>query len=898
MNYRTILLIAFIISISVTNSIAQNKSERFIDVDELFSRLETNSATKIFYNPTWFTGHEFSEGLVDKGLELAIAAVSSRFNLAVINVDGYIVLLPRDFLRDFQAEPLLGDHQAVVVGSPLDYGRYSSAKIQGFIFDGATGEPLIGAIVYVERLGLGVSSNSDGAYSITLPAGEHKLRLSYLGYQDSYYHIKVNAPGNLNFDLFEKSVQLEGATITAFRKDENIRSTQMSTLRIDPLMMKELPGAMGEKDIIKSFTYLPGIQSMGEFGTGFNVRGGDSDQNLILVEDMPLFNSSHLFGLVSIVNPDMVTGVTLIKAGIPARYGERASSVVDIRKRGGNPQRAKLTGGVGLLYSRLHLETPLLKKKVFLSIGGRTSYSNWLLNRIPDVDLMNSSANFYDLSGVLTLNLGPKNSLSIFGYQSNDAFLLAGQAQHGYQSQIASLRLSSVFTHNLTSRFTLGVSNYANQVKQPINIQPRDAFELNSSIRYNTLKWHFDYQPAPGWAYSFGLQAIDYDINPGRIAPLGEESYVKSLSLANENAIETALYLSSDFDISSSISAEIGIRGTWFGLMGPAKQFIYDDGFPRLPQHIIDTTFFAKWEPAWTDFGIEPRVGLRYLLNDNSSVKLSYNRNQQFVTLISNSAVMSPTDVWRLSNEHTGAMRGDQVAIGYYRLFPSYDLELNVESYYKFLNNIVEYRDGARVLLNEHINSDLVRAKGYSYGAEFYLSKKTGTLTGWISYTWSRSLRRTDEVHEHFKINDNVYFPSSFDRPHNLVLNTTYRVTRRWRFNATFTYNTGRPVTYPEQIFEYQDQLAISYSDRNKYRLPSYHRLDISISRDENLKLNARGKGSWNFSILNIYGRKNVYSVFYKKEQPTVESRYQKYGLYKMYIIGQPLPTITYNFTF
>lgn len=894
---KPFIFLVILIVLVIQNSFGYSQGlKSHISAQEIFDQIEKRDGVTIIYKDSWFVGKEFDSNILNLSQKAAIEKILKNTDLSIIYIDDYLVFVPSEGLVETDT-PQEGD--VIIVGNPHELGKYSKVRVEGYVFDGATREPLIGAIVYEEETGQGVSTDLEGRYSLSLSTGETKLKISYLGYEDTYEKLRIYSPGDVDFDIFERSLQLEGATITAFRKDANIRNTQMSTIRLDPITLKEIPGALGERDIIKSFTLLPGIQSMGEFGTGFNVRGGDSDQNLILLEDMPIFNSSHLFGLVSIVNPDMVTGVTLIKAGMPAKYGERASSIVDIRKRGGNPDETKFRGGLGLLYSRMHMETPLFNKNASLSLGGRSSYSNWLLSKIPDKDLMNSSANFYDLSGVFSLNIGSKHSLSIFGYQSQDDFLMGGETDHTYKSQIGSVRLNSSLTPKITSRLTLGISRYSNLVEQPVEVSPRSAFAMRNSVDYGTVKWNFDIDPNEGKSYSLGLQAVTYNINPGDIQPIGEESYVVGLNLNNEKAIETAAYASGNFELTPMLNAEIGVRGVWYNLVGPAKVYEYDTNLPRLPENIIDTTFFNKdWETVWSDFGIEPRLGLRLLLNDNNSLKLSYNRNHQYVGLLSNTAVMSPTDVWRLSNEHTGALKAHQVALGYYKLLPDMDVEFNVESYFKLLRNIVEYRDGASILMNPHVETELVGAKGYGYGVEFYLTKKEGDFTGWISYTWSRSFRKTTEEHEIMQVNGNDYFPSSFDKPHSLILNSTYRMTRRWRVNATFTYNTGRPVTFPEQVFNYQGHQPVQYSDRNKYRLPDYHRLDLSISLDENLKLNAKWKGSWTLSILNVYGRKNAYSVFYKKDKPTEENNFREYSLYKLYIIGRPLPTLTYNFIF
>lgn len=889
------LFVAFLFYLSGT-CLAQEGAV-YLPASTFFERLEERHSVNVFYRSDWFYGKELNSALLERPFEEALAGVTSGLNLTFLYIEDYIVIVPSESVSDGYVSR---EGDMVVVGNPMELGRYSRVQVEGKVNDGETGEPLIGAMLYDEQSGLGVTTDMEGQYSLVLPVGETRIRLSYVGYEEAYYNIRVIGPGNVDFELFEYSVHIEGATVTAYRQDANIRSTQMSTVRLDPVMLKDLPGAYGERDIIRGFTLLPGIQSMGEFGTGFNVRGGDSDQNLILVEDMPLFNSSHLFGLVSIVNPDMVTEVNLMKAGIPARYGERASSIIDIRKRGSNPEKTSLRGGIGLLYSRLHLESPLFNDKASLSVGGRSSYSNWLLDRVPDQDLMNSSAGFYDLSAVFSYNLHPNHTLSVFGYQSKDDFLLAGESEHAYKSQLASMRLNSVVTPRLTSRLMAGFSRYKNEIRQPADVDPRNAFSMNSDIGYSTVKWQFDYGSDSGkQSFDFGLQGVHYSINPGDMQPLGSGSFVNGLSLDTEQGLEVAAFASGVFELSEALSAEVGLRGVWYGLMGPARIFEYRLGRPRIPENIVDTTFFPQsGTTVWSDIGLEPRVGLRLMLTEESSVKFSYNRNHQFVNLLSNTAVMAPTDVWRLSTPFTGALESNQLAIGYYKLFASQGIEVSLESYYKFLNNIVEYRDGANVLMNPYVETDLVRARGYSYGAELYLKKRAGSLTGWLSYTWSRTMRRSLAADKMFQINNNNYFPSAFDRPHNLVVNGTYRFTRRWRTNATFVYNTGRPVTYPEQVFNFQGHEAILYSDRNKYRLPDYHRLDISVTWDENLKLNARGKGSWTFSLINVYGRKNAHSVFYKKEEPSPENNQQRYSLYKMYIIGRPLPTITYNFSF
>ena len=866
-----------------------------IGSQDFFQQLEERFQVKVFYEEAWFDDVPINPEWLGLPLQQAIHQIIRGKGLAALFFAGNVVIYSPETAQERSG---VARSEQLVIGNTLEMGRHPRVDIRGRVLDGTTREGIFGAAIYSHRTGTGVTTDENGFFSWRIPAGEHRLRITSMGYEEANYDVLVASEGYAEFQVFERTLELSIHTITARRAEANIASTRMSMLELDAQMLSELPGAMGEQDIIRSFTMLPGIQSMGEFGTGFNVRGGGADQNLLLVEDVPLFNSSHLFGLVSVVNPDMVTNVTLMKAGMPARYGERASSVIDIRKSGSHPDRVSLKGGLGLLYSRAHLETPLLGKRASLSLGVRSSYSNLFLEQMPDIDLMNSKASFYDLSGVLSFPIGQKNTFSIFAYQSQNDFNQAGETDHFYTNRMASFRWNAAFSPSLFSRFTVGTSQYFNRMRELEEFRPRQAFELLNAIDYHTAKWDLSYEGGNGFGLDFGLQGVLYEIDPGQITPMGDESYIKALDLEVETGLELAAYLSSMLELSPKLGIEAGLRLVHFRNMGPSRVYIYDPDQPRFTENITDTVYYDQGETVWQDTGIEPRISLRYLISSNSSVKLSYNRNHQFINLLSNTSVMTPTDVWKLSNQYTPSLVSDQLALGYYHNFMDHTLETSLEVYYRSLHNIPEFRQGASLLLNEAPETDLVRARGYNMGGELYIHKKSGRLTGWISYTLSTSRRKTLEAHSSHQVNRNTWYPSGFDRPHSLTLNANYHISRRWRFNATFTYNTGRPVTYPELIFDYQGHQAIYYSDRNKYRLPDYHRLDLAITFGENLRLDAVGKGSWTVSLVNVYGRKNPYSVFYKKDIPHADNNYRNYSLYKLFIIGRPLPTITYNFSF
>jgi hypothetical protein len=889
----TLVIICFVCASNFGSSQIQNTGSP-LNITEIVSKIESLHAVQIFYKKDWFQDVKFNENIVSSDLTRSISLLLRGRPFEAVYFSDYIVIIPSETEEYFG---LARTSERLVIGNPLDFGKTTTAVLKGKIKDGQSGDPLIGAVVYDEKTKAGASTNMNGEYSLVLPVGELTLRLTYIGYEEFSKEIKLLSSGNLDFEIFEKSHSIDEVTIMAQRAEVNLTRTQMSLISIDSKMLKELPTSLGEKDIIRNLTLLPGIQSVGEFGTGFHVRGGGADQNLILIEDVPLFNTSHLFGLISIINSDLISNVTLMKAGIPAKYGERASSVMDIRLNN-KASETKFNGGLGIINSRANLETPLFNQRASLVIGARSSYSNWLLRSIPDTDLMNSSASFYDLTGAMNFQLNQKNSISLFGYRSGDGFSFAENANYNYQSNLASLKWNSIISNKVSASLLAGFSRYSYQISENENTNPYEAYRLSSEVDYRSVKGNIMYFPSFNHSIDFGFGAVLYDINPGLINPLGENSMILNKNLNNEKALEFGIYVSDNITIHKNLSAEIGLRYTFYRQLGPHQLYLYKENEPLIPENLIDTLSYGNNETVIRYGGLEPRINFRYSLDQFSSLKLSYNRINQYINLVSNTSVITPADLWKLSDYHIKPLISDQIGLGYFRNFANNSIETSVELYYKHYQNVVEYKNGARLIMNELIETELINATGYNYGIEFFVKKNSGRLTGWTSYTLSSSLRQTNSDYEDEMINDNMIFPSNYDKPHNLVMNSTYNISRRWKLGGTFTYNTGRPVTLPEIQYRFGQNQIVYFSDRNKYRLPDYHRLDISISLDENLKRYQKGKGSWTFSIMNVYGRKNAYSVFYKKEEPAPENNFKTYSLYKLYIIGRPLPTLTYNFSF
>jgi hypothetical protein len=866
---------------------------KYLPFEKAISLLEEKNQVKFYFDSERMQRKRINSEIINLPFEQALERIEklSGYSSVKMNKNSYILLPYESVSQNVSSQ------NYITIGNPLDYGKYSTALIEGKILDGKTGDPLVGAVVSNDKLKINVNTDKSGNFSMRLPVGDHELNVRYYGYEDSNSKIKVFGNGHLSLEVFEKSISLDEVVVRAEMDQNSVMRNQMSMVRIDAKTIKELPVSMGETDIIKSVTLMPGVQSVGEFGTGFNVRGGSADQNLVLMEDLPVFNPSHVFGLISIVNSDDVSNVTLLKAGIPSKYGERASSVLDIKMGGASTDKISGKGGIGLINSRLNIKVPLLKKKVVLSLGGRSSYSDWLLQRMRDIDLKNSSASFYDFNAMLTISPNASNRISLFGYLSADDFKFSTTTKYGYENLMGGARWSHIFSDKLSMNVMAGRSQYGLNVEEDID-KPYDISKVKSGIIYDCFRWNFSWNLFSRNSVDFGLNAVKYKNSPGELTPGSAQSIITSKTIQDENAVELSGYVSDNFNLTDKVNVEAGLRYTQYYLLGPYQTRNYTPGTARVTDNLSEVKDYKTDETVYSSQGVEPRLSVIYKINTISSVKASYSKMHQYMNLISNSSVMAPTDAWKLSDNNLTPLICNQFALGYYFNFTKKMLEASVEVYFKDLKNVIEYKDGAKILMNDALETDLIPAKGYNYGIEFYVNKNTGRLTGWASYTLSKSIRKTTSSFANEQIKNNNFFNSNFDRPHNFIILGNYHISRRWRFSGTFMYNSGRSVTLPELKYNFQGSQLIYYSDRNKYRLPDYHRLDVSITLDESIKLKKKWRGSWTFSIVNLYSRKNAFSSFYQKETPSLINDFRAFSLYKLYIIGRPLPTLTYNFTF
>ncbi len=763
----------------------------------------------------------------------------------------------------------------------------STATIAGYVRSVKTGEPVIGASVLIEKPLIGVATDGNGFYSITLPKGTQQLRIRSIGMKSIDRNVLLHSDGKMNIEMDEDVLPLKEVVVES-EKDERVMGLQMGLEKIDIKTMKQIPVALGEVDILKAVLTLPGVQSVGEATVGFNVRGGATDQNLILFNDATIYNPSHLFGFFSAFNADLIKNVELYKSGIPAEYGGRISSVLDISTREGNKRKWSGSGGISPITGRFALEGPILKDKSSFLIGGRSTYSDWLLKKIPSSNFQNSQASFYDLNLAITHEINSKNNLYISGYISKDRFKLQGDTAYSYSNQAASLKWRHIFNNKLLGTLTTTYSGYDYTVASHEN--PINAFDLSYAIDQLNAKADFNYFLSSRHTIGFGTGVVHYKLAPGSLQPVGNESIVVPDVLQNEQALESSIYVGDNFEITPQLSVYGGLRYSFFQNRGPRDLFIYQSGSPKDVSTIIDTVSFPSGKKISNSSGPEVRLSARYSVSRNTSVKVSYNRLRQYIQMLSNTTAIAPTDIWKLSDPYIKPLIGDQISVGYYHSLKK-SFEVSVEAYYKIMHNFLDYKGGAELILNHHIETDVLNAEGKAYGVEFLLKKSSGKINGWLSYTYSRSLLKTAGETTIETINRGEYYPSNYDKPHAVNFIGNYKFNRRFSMSLNMVYSTGRPITLPIAKYNLSGSGRLLYSDRNQYRIPDYFRTDFSFNVEGNHKIKKLAHSSWSFSVYNLTGRRNAYSVYFTSEEGVIKG-------YKLSIFGSAIPTITYNFKF
>lgn len=762
--------------------------------------------------------------------------------------------------------------------------------ISGYVKDQKTGEVLIGVSVVKQGTSMGTISNVYGFYSLTLPEGQHNLVYSFVGYQSISETISLNQNTTKNIELGDASAQLGEVVISAEKEDVNVKSMEMSVAKLDIKQINKIPALLGEVDIVRSIQLLPGITTVGEGASGLNVRGGNVDQNLILLDEAPVYNASHLFGFFSVFNPDAVKDVKLIKGGIPAQYGGRTSSILDIRMKEGNNKSYNVNGGLGTIFSRLAIEGPIVKDKASFIIAGRRSYIDvlakpFLKRQYPA--LSDAKFYFYDLTAKVNWRINQKNTVFASGYFGRDVF--GSGFKFNWGNTTGTLRWNHLFSDKLFMNTTAFYSNYEYVIgfKDEGNGQ---AFDWTSNIINYSVKPDFIYYLNSKNTLHIGGQAILFDFRPGNAVVTSASGSKLDISLDAKYGLESAIYIDNEQKLSNRFQLQYGIRLSMFNYMGKGKGYYYYDTIPNERKRLKETKEFKNFETITQYPNFEPRVSMKLDITDASSVKASYNRMAQYIHLVSNTAAATPLDVWTPSTNNIKPLIADQVALGYFHNFKENMFETSLEVYYKNMQNMLDYIDNSNIFLNEYLEADLVQGKGRAYGLELFLRKSKGKLTGWISYTLARTERFTKGI------SNDKWFPSRFDRTHNLNTVLSYEINKKFTVSANFVYYTGAPQTFPTSRIEMQGYV-IPYNTtglRNNYRIPDYHRLDLSITY--NIKPNSKGRYHSNLvlAVYNAYNRRNAFAIYFRSQRDnpyfTEAIRYS--------VIGTIVPALTYNFNF
>lgn len=751
--------------------------------------------------------------------------------------------------------------------------------ISGNIKDKQTGEELIGATIYIREIKTGTTTNVYGFYSISLNPGQYNILYSFVGYASVEKSIELKDNQTLNIDLQTREQQLKEVVITGERPDENIRKPEMSVIKMDIKSINKIPALMGEVDIIKAIQMLPGVQSTSEGSSGFSVRGGSPDQNLILLDEAIVYNASHLLGFFSVFNNDAIKDVTLYKGDIPASSGGRLSSLLDIRMKDGNQKNFSAAGGISTISSRLTLEGPLDKDRTSFLVAGRRTYVDLFLPFAKNKDIRDNILYFYDFNAKINHRINDRNRIFLSGYFGRDIFS-NDFARMSLGNQTGTFRWNHLFSQKIFSNFTVIHSMYDYQLGTPEG--NANSFLWKSKMQNQSVKGDFTWYADPRNTVRFGAAAIIHTFDPGIAKGTGDESLFTEYKLPLNYAIEYGVYLSNEQKINDKLLIKYGLRFSAFQNIGRATIYNYDQDY-----NVIDSTIYGKRKIFNTWLALEPRLGANYMISTTQSIKASYSRTVQYVHLAQNSTAGTPLDLWFPSSPNVKPQKADQFAIGYFKNLKDNSIETSAEVYYKLMYDVIDFKDNAELLLNPELEGELRIGKGRSYGLELMVKKNNGKLNGWISYTWSAARRKIEGI------NNGQSYRAPYEKPHNISVILNYEFTERSSLSVNWIYATGAPVTFPTGRAVIGNVVVPIYSDRNAYRLPDYHRLDLSYTLKEKNKKNRKWQGEWNFSVYNAYGRKNAWAINFTQEQDNPLTTYAE----KTYLFSI-IPAITYNFKF
>jgi len=917
---KIILIICLLLNIVVVSS-GQNIDEIKINVDfkdeslkNILTILSENYPVKFFYKEDWLPDSKFTIAFDSIEFITVLSDLLKDTDLNYIIYHNLVIVAPdqklsQEFSRDYfimrnkqriliNSKKWAGASTIINIGDTTKVSRLNQATISGNIKDRLSEEPLAGVNLYFETLDQTTSTDSNGRFELELPTGYNLLEISYVGYETQKVVLRIFNSEKISIQLAPDAYELEEILIRGQTDDNNVQSVIMGITRLRPQQIENLPVFLGEPDVIKGILTLPGISSIGEGAGGFNVRGGNIDQNLILQDETLVFNSSHALGFFSIFNSDAIREVELYKGHIPAQYGGRLSSVLNVKLKGNNNEKISGKGGIGLVSSRFVLDGPLRSKKSMESgttpkttflLGGRITYSDWVLRMINIPSVKNSSGYFYDINAKLTHRYNDKGSITGSYYQSYDFVQFSEEFGFSWTNRAASVIWNHLIKPEVSSNFSVSIGNNDNLSFKPEGV---GSYNLANGINNFRLKEDILISSIEKHNIMTGIEYIYYDVKPDVLSARNDDSTIIPELVIRDDAHEIGIFANDEFIINHLFSVTYGLRYNLFQQLGPAIIYNYEMGVPKTPETLIDSTNYGSGSVVKSFQALEPRLSIKYSLNPTSSVKFSYNRMHQFIHLISNTTAAIPVDFWQVSNPYLDPERSDNFSIGYFRNFMNNIWETSIEMYYRQMKNLIEYKDFPELLLNDHLETELLTGIGRSYGVELFIRRRKGKVNGWLSYTFSRSFVKIDGPNPEETINQGEWFPSRLDRPNNLNIVLNIDLNKSNTFSANFTYQSGRPITAPASNFIQDNILIPYYSDRNQFRIPDYHRLDVSYTIKRNVIKKRKYKDSFTISIYNLYGRKNAYSIFFRKKPGSSTNAY------KLSIIGTIFPSLTYNFQF
>lgn len=867
------------------------------DVQEFFNEVTSQTGLAVYHDPVLIPRGAIRLSSSELTIREAVLSAFLNADLGVMMYrDQFLVVLPQKALAQIgissptisstaaqelgDADKVLGDYRIPALADSL--------RITGKMIDAESGRTVSDVRVFSTNQKNAVLSDENGNFSLLLPKGKQVLYAQKLGYEAQKVVLEVWGVAPLTLEITEEPYSLQEILVQARSTDANIRTLDVGLTELSISSLKEIPAFLGEVDVVKSLNSLPGVSTVGEGASGFNVRGGGIGQNLILLDEGLIFNSSHALGLFSVFHADALEKVALYKGHIPAKFGGRNSSVLKVEVKEGDYQDFHGTAGIGLFASRFQADGPIFKNKLSFNVGFRFSYSDWLLSLVDDFDVSNSSAGFNDLTSKLSYRVSDKTRLSASWFQSSDEFTFSDEFGYEWNSRLGNFRWRQIYNDKFTSLVSVGTGTYTSELTEPGG---PEAFRLENGVDFYKAKALFNLNPSPAHKFEFGAEGIIYDMKPEVVSPLGEQSFVRAEQLEKDQGTELGFFIEDEIKISDLWGISLGLRYSHFSQDGPGITYLYEEGGPREIENTTDSIQFQSGDDIQTYSGLEPRVSVRWLLDEESSLKASYNRMRQYMHLISNTTAATPVDFWQTSTQYIFPTVTDNYSIGYYKSFAQNMWETSLEGYYRSGENVVSYKEVPDLLLNAQIETELVPAESRAYGVELSIKKVRGKLSGWLAYTYARTELRTEGNFPSEIINQGDWFPANFDKPHQINLQLALQANIRNSVSLNFTYESGRPVTAPVGNYIIDGQPIPQYSLRNAFRIPDYHRLDLAWTMNNGIIKRRKYKSTFTFAIYNLYARRNPFSIFFKRENGVPNA-------FRLSVIGTMVPSITYNISF